>query len=47
VDAAAPQLKLMPEEVGKPAAREEVVARIEDFVNNAQAKTLGSPGPSD
>src|SRR6266702_3138739 len=44
VDAAAPQLKLMPEEAGRPAAREEVVARIEDFVNNAQAKTLGLTG---
>ena len=44
VDAAAPQLKLMPAEAGKPAAREEVVARIEDFVNNAQAKTLGLTG---
>ncbi len=44
VDAAVPQLKLMPKEPGKPAAREEVVARIQDFVNNAQAKTLGITG---
>lgn len=44
VDAAVPQLKLIPREEGKPTAREEAIARIEELVRKASSKTLGLTG---
>src|SRR6185503_11736267 len=46
VDAAVPQLKLVPKtaEGEKTDAREEVITRIEGFISNIQAKTLGITG---
>ncbi len=44
IDAVVPQLKLIPEEPGKPAARVEAIERIEELINKANSKTLGFTG---
>lgn len=46
VDAAVPQLKLMPKnpDASKLDSRTEVITRIEEFISNIQSKTLGITG---
>jgi membrane protein len=45
VDAAVPQLKLIPKEEGKElTARDEAIQRLEELINNANSTTLGLTG---
>ena len=44
VDTAVPQLKLVPEEQGKPTARDTAITRMVEFINNTQSGTLSAWG---
>jgi len=44
VDTAVPQLKLVPEEEGKPTARDTAITRMVEFINNTQSGTLSAWG---
>ena len=44
VDAAVPQLKLIPREEGKPTAHEVAIQQLEELIENANSKTLGVTG---